>query len=377
MAEAQHAESGNGSDSRVIEQESPNPDRPSFWPAATAAAALILALVAVGGVAWMWLERSPVDPIDPDEWVAAEEFAQLRGDLDGQERRFGELDASIDDVAEELDAMKSELADLRQSLRGQREESQALDSRFDALDADLAEAMERLEAASGEQRAVDRELARRLHLMEAAALLRMGQERAELAGDLAGAREAYRRAYGLLGELDDARANQARGQIAREIEALEELSGPDWVAMIARVSRIAAGADEWPALELAGDPDLTPEIDAEETSWWSGVGSVLTGLVRVRPRDTVPVSVEELDGIREQVRLRLAAAEMALARRSLEEAAGHFQHAGDLIERWFDTDHAAVTRALTELDELADTELATLPPLGNALAEINRLLEAS
>ena len=364
MSEEQQSESTEAVDSGDSPEPTNQPldrSKASAWRTAVAVFALILALAAIAGLAWIWLEQPEVDLDD----VAA------------HDQRFDELSSSLQSLGEQVEALQPELADWRRDLREQSEDHDHLNRRVADLEADLAEAVERLEAVGGEQRAVDRELARRLHLMESASLLRMGQERAELAGDFAGAREAYRRAYRLLRELDDARANRVRGQVAQELEALEGVAGPDWIAMSAQLSRIAAAADEWPARAIAEGADATAQIDEDENGWMSRIGSTLASLVRVRPRDAVPVTTEEMDAIREQVRLRLAAAELALARRSLEETAHQLRETRDLIERWFDPDHIGVARALERLSELAATEPAAMPSLGTALTDINQLLADS
>jgi uroporphyrin-III C-methyltransferase len=208
-------------------------------------------------------------------------------------------------------------------------------------------------------------------------MLRSGQERAELAGDYSAARVAFRRAYRLLRESDDPRASRARGLVAQELEALEAMSEPDWTSMTARIDRLVAGIDEWPAVAVT-DVAAAEAAEVDETAgWWARMGSTLAGLVRVQPRDAMPVTAEDLDLVREQVRLRLTAVELAIARRDLEESSRQLRRTAELIERWFDTDHSVVARSLDVLGELAATEPAKLPDLGGSLAEIQRLLEDS
>ncbi len=365
--------SESADDARNAAEESPARNQ-ALARSAVAVLALIFSCFAMVGLIWLWLDRTDVDP---EGLASADDLAELRSDVAANEQRFGDLAVAVDDHAEEIEALGPQLADWRQALREQADHNESLDRRVAELEVNLSEAVDRLEAAAGEQRAVDRDLARRLHLMEAAALLRTGQERAELTGDFSAAREAYRRAYRVLQELDDARTNRARGQVAQELEALEAVAGPDWTAMTAQLSQIGSAADEWPAIERSDDRAPDTQVDEAEDGWLARVGSTLTGLVRVRPRDTVSLSAEELDLVREQVRLRLAAAELALARRSLDEAIVQMQQARTLIERWFEVEDSAVARVLASLSELAETEAAALPSLGAALADINRLLEDS
>lgn len=336
--------------------------------------ALIVALAAVAGLAWLWVEG--VD-VDTDDMASAERVESLHQALDGHDERLESLLSSLADVREVLDSHGTELADLRQSIRSQTDDRADMTSRLTDLEAELAEAVARLEEAAGDQRAVDRELARRLLLMEAAAMLRSGQERAELAGDYPAARAAYRRAYRLLREFDDPRGNRARGLVAQELEALEAMAEPDWTAMAARIDRLGASVEQWPAVKVAGEPADEALSDDEASGWWARLGSTLAGLVTVRPRDTVPVTTEELDAVREQIRLQLTAAELAIARRNLEEVSSRLHRTAETIERWFDTDDSSVARSLSALSDLAATEPAELPSLGGSLDEIQRLLEDS
>ncbi len=361
-------------DSSTSEAEAAAPRKRSL-AMPVAGLALLVALAAIAGVAWSWFEGVEVDE---DDRASAERVETLHQALGEQDQRLDSLRSSVTELQEALDSHGAELADLRQSVRSQAEDREDMARRLSDLDAELAEAVARLEETAGDQRAVDRELARRLYLMEAAALLRSGQERAELVGDYSAARAAYRRAYRLLREFDDPRGNRARSLVAQELEALEGMSEPDWTSMTARIDRLVANVDEWPAIAVTtGTAEEVAAGDEPETGWWTRMGSTLAGLVRVQPRDTVPVTADELDAVREQVRLRLAAAELAIARRSLEETSRQLQRISEMIERWFDTDDSAVARGLSLLSELADTEPAELPNLGGALAEIQRLLEDS
>lgn len=377
MSKEQHPEdSGNGGSgkSRRSAESASAKQQPMRQTAVLALAALVVAGIAAAGMILIWLDRPQ---IDADTLVSADDMAQLRADQNEQFRRLDGLDSTAESLEQAVESIQSAMADLRQALREQGSDGEALARRVADLESGLVAAVERIEAFDGVQREVDRDLARRLNLMEAAALLRIGQERVEMADDMAGAREAYRRAYRLLRELDDARVNRARGQVAQELEALETVVGPDWSALTARLSRAAAAVSEWPMIANGADVDSGPEIGDPEPGWRARIGSTLAGLIRVRARDAVVLTTEELDAVREQVRLRLAAAELALARRDLADAAHHADQVRDLIERRFDANDAGVARAKTVLSELIDTEATPVPALGVALMEINRLLEES
>ncbi len=364
---------GTGSDSPADETGDVAPRKRSL-AVPTAFLALTVALTAAAGLVWFWLE---VDQTDTDELASAERVEALEQGQRERDERVDLLRSELAELRETLASHDAERADLRQSIRSLSEDGADRARRLSDLEGDLSEAVVRLEETAGDQRAVDRELARRLFLMEAAALLRSGQERAELAGDHSAARAAYRRAYRLLRDFDDPRANRARGLVAQELEALESMTEPDWTAMTARIDRLVAGIDDWPAVAVTGTAAAEAQDNDEADGWWARMGATLAGLVRVQPRDALPVTAEDLDVVREQVRLRLTAAELAIARRNLEESSRQLQRTAELVERWFDTDDRAVARGLGVLDELAAIEPAELPELGGSLAEVQRLLEDS
>ncbi|QOC23653.1 uroporphyrinogen-III C-methyltransferase [Wenzhouxiangella sp. AB-CW3] len=347
-----------------------------------AVVALLVALAASAGVGWLiWQQTLETEPEEEQPTAASvealEAVAEQAQTLSERVDQLAEQQAGFEDDLSDLDGARG---DLRQSLREQADDFERLSEQFGSLESELSDAIRRLDEAAGDRREVDREMARRLHLMEAAAMLRTGQQRLELAEDFAAARNAFRRAYRLLRSLDDPRINRARGEVARELEALEAVEEPDWMALHAKVDRLQAMAAEWPARpgqELPGAQEDDARGEEAELGFWSRFGSTLTGLVRVQPRDAVPMTEEVLDAIRGQVQIRLAAADLALAQRDLEGLGRQLDHVIDLMEQGFDPRDSGVERGRSLIDELRSAEAAEVPALGSALTEINRLLDES
>ena len=101
-------------------------------------------------------------------------------------------------------------------------------------------------------------------------------------------------------------------------------------------------------------------------------------LVRVTPRESAPLTPAAEESVRERLRLHLAAAQAAAARRNGDELASHASTAAGLIEAHFDTASNAVSSALETLSNLASSASPqSLPDLGGALAEAERRLAAS
>ncbi|MFW5927243.1 MAG: uroporphyrinogen-III C-methyltransferase, partial [Wenzhouxiangella sp.] len=214
----------------------------------------------------------------------------------------------------------------------------------------------------------------------AAALLRFGQERIDLAGDIEGARLAFRQAAERLEAIDDTRLNRARRLVAGELEALTTLKRPDWTGIGGRLSALAEGSSGWPSRPAgesrSGQPG-DPDGKQADEGWWAALKGGMRELVRVREREAVPVTDEAVDRVREQLRLRLLAAELSAVRRDAGELSRHAAATGRMVERWFDVDDEAVAGALATLEEIAAIDPPTPPRLGEGLEEVHSLLAES
>jgi uroporphyrin-III C-methyltransferase len=365
----------------AVEQDG-EPQPESDVPAAARSAgggiswlALILALAALGLAAWQWFGR---EAQPEDHWAAASEQVQLIERLGEVESRLAAFESELS----ELDRPTVDPAALERS----NEAIRGLESGLSRLEGELAEQDERLqsrmtalEARDGEQRQADRELDRRMLMLEAAGLLRLGQERAELAADLDLAAAAYRRAGELLRRADDPRLGQVRRDLARELEALENVERPDWLQIQARLERLAAQAPAWTTIGSADQGTELLEKDEETTTagrWTGALRETFGQLVRVRPRDAAELGEEEIDLLRQQAVLRLTAAELAAARRDPAELEHHLAAAGRLLEAHFDASDPAVAETLAYLRERGGPARSEAPlGLGAALVGLRELLE--
>lgn len=355
--------------------ERPHQARTSKWPARLA---LLLALVAIGLWLWQWMQPDQAPDAD---WALASE----------QERLADRLDSRLEALAADVSALRDELSEREQSgaLSEALEQTEAgvreLESGLAGLERDLERQnrqvvarLEALEDREGEQRQVDRELDRRLLMLEAAALLRFGQERAELAADPGLAAEAYRRAGDLLRQADDPRLGQVRRELARELEALEALEQTDWLQIQSRLERLSAQAPAWPIRrpDSAAEADAGDDISAEQAGWRQSLRDTFSELVRVRPRNAVLLDDEEIEALRQQIVLRLTAAELAAVRRDAAELGHHVEAAVRLLETHFDGADTGVSEALGLLRTVAVSETETEAlVLGAALAGLREQLD--
>ncbi len=277
------------------------------------------------------------------------------------ERAVGRIEARSEDLPARLDALERELADRTQDSRELRE-------RLDA-------AIRQLDERGDLERQVDRDLRRQIVMLEAAGLLRSGQDLAELAGDHSAALRAFRRARTRLGALEDARLEQVQRSLAREIEDLAAARAPDLHSALAVLERLGRDSQSWP-LQLEPAPVASPEESPED--WRQRVGATLRSLVRIQARDELGRTQETFEAAREQLRLRLLTAELALARRESETLVVQIDAALALLDEWFRADAEAVRSARAELERLRELSLTVeSPALGVALEQLEARLAGS
>lgn len=365
--------------------------------------ALLLAVAALGLSGWLaypaltgMTDRGQTDADETRDALHAldrrldEQAARVEDLQAGIGRDQDRLDRMDERLDERLDSQSGRLGELERTLGRVEERTGVLPERLDELERDLAtriedgrELRERLEAAIVEldergdlERRVDRDLRRQVMMLEAASLLRSGQDLAELAGDRQAALRTFRRARSRLEQIEDARLDQVRRSLAREIDELSAASAPDLDAELAVLERLGRDSRDWP-LQL---PQVGPAVADEpaQEGWRERVTGTFRSLVRVQVRDDLGRDEEAFQAAREQLRLRLVAAELALVRRDAGQLQRQLGAAIDLLEEWFDGDAQAVVAARAELARLSElSPRADLPALGTALEQLQSRLAES
>ncbi|RFF29451.1 uroporphyrinogen-III C-methyltransferase [Wenzhouxiangella sediminis] len=354
--------------------------------------ALLLALAAGGLAGWQWWSARQSDDATAlgvrveEQASAVESQSRSLGDL-GQ--RVESLESSLEELAKRLDERDFDPAALRESLQDQsdaiadlRQQLEGATGRFERTVSELRSSIE--EAGADRADRIDESLADarfRLALVEVAGLLRIGQSRAELAADSAGAVVAYRQARSRLERLEDGRVERLRQLVARELESLRAVETTDWAGLTGRLSALEQQSAAWP---LAGrdtqsveSADSSGSGDEADGGWWSDIRRGLGGLVRISSREAAPLTPAAVESVRERLRLHLAAAQSAAARRNTEEMKFQLVAAAQLLEDHFDNSAEPVKRALESIESAASVEAPSLPDLGDALAEAENRLDAS
>lgn len=347
------AQRGGGDEKQAARQGAPRPPAgpPGRAGIALAIAALVLALVALAGVAatgWAWYQLRGEQA----------RTAELEGRVAALDGRLASL-ASSAAQARSVAALKDRLAAFEQSTQAQ---TQAFTQALHALAARLA--------GGGTAYRED----------EAEALMRLAQARLDLAADPAGAARALQLADQALRSAADPALAPVRGALAGEIQALQAVPRPDITGAFARLGAIAGRIDGLPlAGEHIGPAPSLGTAPAPGLSW-AGLGAALRRafspliVVRQGPRARPLLPPREAYFVRENVRLALNAARLALLERDQSAYRASLQQARAWLSSWFATGTPAVASVTTALDGLAALELQPkLPQLGAALARLRAL----
>lgn len=375
------------------------PPRPP--PGRSGVLALVLSLLALALAGWLFYERFSL----AEETLAAEtlETAAAQEDLAAVEDRLDELTGQLaaqrnerqqlldrhEAMAQQTDRLGEQVAALEGQMESRLAQLEAdLERRaaqwseeFEVLERQLGASVDAWAVRGDQEQQAERDLQRQIAMLEAAALLRIGQERAELVSDLAGAQLAYRRADAHLSRIDDVRLDRVRRSIASELESLENVRSLDLGRSLARLDRLARDSRSWPTQLGAGEIETQPATVAEgdgSDTWRARVAGAARGLVRVQARDDLGRTEEQFEAARELLQLRLVAAQLALTRRDAEALGLQLSAATELLDEWFDSSSEAVRQARVDLGELAEVRFEQdLPELGEALNRLQTLLGGS
>lgn len=334
------------------------PRRGSRVAAGLALLALILALAAGAGTAWLWARLGALQGV-----VSAEAGAASR---------------ALDAARARLDGIESELVAAEASLAAAADERRALGGRVEPLPGRIAELGRRVDAVAGGSRAVEQ----RWRRAEAEYYLELANARLTLADDWSAARAALGLADARLAELGDPRVADVRAAIAAERLALESVELPDYAGLAAQLGGLAARVPELPLRDDAvGSRTAAPaaggDVEPGVGRLLDGVENALSSLVRVERRDepvAAVLSAAEQRLVRRQLELNLELARLALARREAQAFAAALESARALLDREFDPAAPAVARALDLLAQLAAVDVAPpKPDIGDSLARLRAL----
>jgi uroporphyrin-3 C-methyltransferase len=354
---------------KQAEPTSHAPSVPSAPPRSTSGASTfwiflctLIALAALGVSGWQWFEARK---------HASEGRLELENRL-----------AAIEAAGKESQA----------AVQALRDEARVLQNVKTVLEARIA-ALEGLQAESKAQHAALEDLRRRLAGGRDEQLLLEVKESVVFAAQQLQLSENTRGAILALESADTRLADAAqfiglRKLVSRDIDRLRALPKIDRAGKSMRLENIVSALDTLP-LAATARPDENPapeealeNLDAPLTSldYWKLLGArarrKLRSLVRIERIDrqeVVPLAPEQSVFLRENCKLRLLAARVALLSGDQRLFRHDIGEARNWIERYFNTKEKSVQAALETIQQLSTEEISVeLPSLEETLSAIER-----
>lgn len=326
-------------------------DEPSAPPprrghsGSTPAAALTLAVVALAAaLAWNWYDtRRQFDAL------RAEVAQQLRDSRD--EARAARVTAT--DVQEGLRQVQSSLGAIEVKLLDAQSQQEALDSVYQEL-----------------SRSRDDWL-----LAEAEQTLDIAVQQLQLAGNVRAALTALQSVDARFARSGSAQFLAVRKVLARDIEKLKASPGVDVAGMTLRIDRALERIDGMPlAVEATPPPSSAGDLATQARWWEQALGAAwgeLRDLIRVERLDSRDLSLlapQQRYFLRQNLKLRLLHARVALLQRDEQAFRNDMRACIDWLQAYFDTQDAAVAQVLTTLRELQQAAVdVKLPDINDSL----------
>jgi uroporphyrin-3 C-methyltransferase len=196
-------------------------------------------------------------------------------------------------------------------------------------------------------------------LAEVEQTLALAAQQLQLAGNVQAALVALQNADARLARSDRPQFLPLRKVIARDIDRLKNAPSVDVAGMTVRIDQLIATIDQLPLL-VDGRTKAPEARPAEEagSAWgqaWRAVWDELKSLVRVQRLDAADpalVAPESRFFLRENLKLRLLHARLALLQRDETAFRTDLKAAQAWLERWFDTRQKAVATAAQTLAQL-------------------------
>ncbi len=323
---------------------------PKLAPLTRQNLALLVAVLALLVAGWQWFETR-------QRLVETEQ---------GVTRRLAEAAAANQEergaqkqLREQLEALQGKLGAFESKLDGYENQSATLQTLYENI------ARSREEAT----------------LLEVEQAITLAGQQLQLAGNVPVAILALQTADVRLARLDQARTLPLRKALAKDLERLTALPFVDVPGISLRLEQIIVSVDQWP-LASDGRPSAKAENDkTADTPWWQRTGSEiwqeLKDLVRIQrfDREEPPLLAPgQAFFLRENLKLRLLNARLALLSREHAIFRSELKAASDALGRYFDTRDKRVQGDQAILKQLlaGETDIQA-PDLGATQAALRTL----
>jgi len=273
------------------------------------------------------------------------------------------LEASTEALAQRVQALEAQQQKLRTLAQEAQQSALSLQGKVSTLEVHIAD-------AQGQRAAIEslyKELSRNRNewrIAEVEQMVDIAAQQLDLAGNVRGALLALQLAESRLARRDDPAFAPLRTALARDIEKLKALPELDPGALGQRLERLAVRVETLPLAfdeRPAGASNTGASLPGQaDDRWYARLGSEiwreLRQLVivrRVENPEPPLLPPAQAYFLRENLRLRLLSARLALLTRDARAYRDDLQAAQTWIKRYFDTGSKRTAEALAQLEKLA------------------------
>ncbi|MEW6118751.1 MAG: uroporphyrinogen-III C-methyltransferase [Pseudomonadota bacterium] len=305
--------------------------------------ALVLAVLAFAIAAWSWSDTR-------------ERIRDLKSEVGRQLAESGKAASETRLLARNADDAMRQTSEKVAHIEGQMATSQQQQLALEALYKDLAQGRDEWTLAEIEQ------------------VLLTAAQQLQLAGNVKAAIIALEGADTRLQRLGKPQFTTLRRAIASDLATLRAVPALDEVGASARIEALVARHASWPLASAQGSEAVPAPRSVSAASLGQELWTELKRLVQIRRiegNEAVLLPPDQAYFLRENLRLRLLSARLALMAQDEDAFQADLKAASDMLGRHFNTRDAGVAAALKELRRLASLDLAVkLPGIDASLAAL-------
>lgn len=205
--------------------------------------------------------------------------------------------------------------------------------------------------------------------------LQLASQQLQLAGNVKAALIALANAETRLQRMDHPQLAPLRKSLSRDIERLKSLPHVDAVGISVRIDTLVAAVDALPlAMEARPMSGPVSTAGADNTPWmrfWREVWGEIKQMVRIQHMDKPDLPLlapSQSFFLRENLKLRLIGARLALLTRDQTSYKADLKAASDWLAKYYDTNDKSVNSTLAALRTLHDSEITIeVPEIGATL----------
>lgn len=290
--------------------------------------------------------------------------------------QLGEL---REEIARQLRESDAESRDARLVARQTQEALRETQAKLAQLEVTLAESRNRQIALEGLYQEVSRSRDDWV-LAETEQILTIASQQLQLAGNVKAALAALQTADARLARPDRPQFAALRRALAHDIERLKTAPSTDVAGLATKLDQLIVTVDSLPlAQDARPQARVEPAGAREERGFWANLANeLLDGLKQlirvenVERADPVLLSPSQRFFLRENLKIRLLNARLALLARDEPTFRGDVKIAVGWLERYFDVRSRGVASALAMLKQLGPEGVGmTVPTIGESLSAVH------